>query len=206
MTKLPFFKFTIADWMLGRIQRLPLETKGAFIDLLCMYWHNECIYYLEDAETDIDAENVEYLLKRGIIHQEDGRIIIKFLDEQRADYEEVSKKRSEAGRRGGQAKAKQAQANAKQNLPDKIREDKEGEGITPREAYNILKDDLVSLKKLGAVLGFNASVCKEKLEQFAKEQDAIDKDYPDLKEFKAHFRNYIKKMNENKPHSGAMKN
>jgi len=139
MKDLYWFKFIIVDWMLGRIQRLQYDTKGAFMDLCSFYWHKRCNYSLDDAYADVDKELVDRLITKNIIRTEKNIIKIDFLDEQFGDCEEISTKRSISGSKGGKQKAanskqgvasaKQVLASAKQNVAYKKRKEKNREEV-----------------------------------------------------------------------------
>lgn len=123
--KLTWFKFSPADWFMGRIQRLPLEVQAEFIRLCCVYWNKECTMTVEDAE--LEVENFDRLVKNRIVKVDEGEIFIDFLDAQIDNANTVSEKRRQAANarwNKSNANAKQRNANAKQSDADKIREDK----------------------------------------------------------------------------------
>ena len=139
MDKLQWFKFTISDWVMGKIMRCPEVTQARFIWLCCQYWNKECIMSYEDAEAEIEKEHLTNLLTRRIIILEADYIKIKFLDIQLIDILEVSKGRSHAAKvkwdkfyankidanaNQTYANAEQMDANAMQNDADKIRQEK----------------------------------------------------------------------------------
>jgi hypothetical protein len=146
MDKLQWFKFTISDWVMGKIMRCPEVTQARFIWLCCQYWNKECVMSYEDAELEIEKEHLTNLLTRKIILLEGDKIKIKFLDSQLIEILQVSKGRSIAAKAKWDkfydqkkdtsaiqvyanaeqmdASAKQISANAMQNDADKIRVDK----------------------------------------------------------------------------------
>jgi hypothetical protein len=146
MDKLQWFKFTISDWVMGKIMRCPEVTQARFIWLCCQYWNRECNMSYDDAESEIEKEHLTNLLNRKIIFLDSGKIKIKFLDNQLIDILEVSKGRSIAAKAKWDkfydqkkdanamqvyanaeqmdASAMQKSANAMQNDADKIRVDK----------------------------------------------------------------------------------
>ena len=114
MDKLSWFKFSPSDWAYGKIQRCSNEAKTEFITLCCIYWNKECFLSIEDARDSIDT--YDELLKRKVITELNTCVQIQFLNNQLDGIEVTREKRRDAGRKGGQASAKQKQASAKQVL------------------------------------------------------------------------------------------
>ena len=100
MDKLTWFKFSPSDWMMGRIQRCDDSLQGLFIRLCCLYWNKECQLTKEDAEIEIDADNLKILIDKKIISDIDGFINISFLDEQFDSVSDTTKKNSSNGKVG----------------------------------------------------------------------------------------------------------
>jgi len=158
MDKLQWFKFTISDWVMGKIMRCPEVTQARFIWLCCQYWNRECSMSYEDAESEIEKEHLTNLLSRKIVLLEGEKIKIKFLDSQLIDILEVSKGRSIAAKAKWSkfyeqksdanamqiyanaeqmdASALQISANAMQNDADKIRKEK-------KRIYTPLIDEVI---------------------------------------------------------------
>ena len=139
MDKLQWFKFTISDWVMGKIMRCPEVTQARFIWLCCQYWNKECVMNYDDAEIEIEKEHLTILLQKKIILLDSDKIKIKFLDSQLIEILEVSKgrsiaakakwdkfyeKKSDANAMQVYANAEQMYASAMQNDADKIRVDK----------------------------------------------------------------------------------
>jgi hypothetical protein len=82
MEKLQWFKFSISEWKMGKIQRCTPEAKSSFMELCCLYWINETKLSIEDAIIECDEENYKNLLSKKVIKEVDGFIKIYFLDEQ----------------------------------------------------------------------------------------------------------------------------
>ena len=97
MDKLQWFKFSYADWRMGKIQRCPEITQSRFINLCCLYWSKECLLSYEDAEIEIDKEHLDILIKKKIVSNINESINISFLDEQFAEIEDKKKDRSFSG-------------------------------------------------------------------------------------------------------------
>ena len=139
MDKLQWFKFTISDWVMGKIMRCPEVTQARFIWLCCQYWNKECVMNYDDAEIEIEKEHLSILLQKRIILLDSDKIKIKFLDSQLIEIMEVSKGRSIAAKAKWDkfydqkkdanamqvyANAEQMDASAMQNDADKKRVDK----------------------------------------------------------------------------------
>jgi len=93
MEKMQWFKFSISEWKMGKIQRCTPEAKSVFIELCCLYWINETKLSVEDAIIECDEHNYKNLLSKKVIKEVDGFIKIYFLDEQ---FENVLSKSEKA--------------------------------------------------------------------------------------------------------------
>ena len=124
MDKLQWFKFSYADWRMGKIQRCPEITQARFMNLCCLYWSKESNLSIEDAEIEIDKEHLDILISKKIVEVDDEHVFIKFLDEQLGDIAETSKGKSKA------AKARW----------DKYRKDKASEEQNNADAMHVHKD------------------------------------------------------------------
>jgi len=82
MEKMQWFKFSISEWKMGKIQRCTPEAKSSFMELCCLYWINETKLSIEDAIIECDEHNYKNLLSKKVIKEIDGFIKIYFLDEQ----------------------------------------------------------------------------------------------------------------------------
>lgn len=116
MTRLPYFKFMVDDWLGGMICTHDMATQGVFINLCARAWKNGG--YLENDEDKLARvlrvekqmlSNCLSLLKRdGLVCQaNDGLLHVKFLVMQLGIQRSISAKRSKAGRKGGLASGKQ---------------------------------------------------------------------------------------------------
>jgi len=96
MDKLTWFKFTPANWMMGKILKCPDNTQARFMRLCCLYWNKECVLSEEDAEIEIDKEHLDILKAKKVISINDGFLMIDFLNEQLEGISETSEKRKKA--------------------------------------------------------------------------------------------------------------
>ena len=134
MEKLNWFKFSPADWMMGRIQKCSAHAKVEFLEICCLYWNKLGILTEEDLDGQYD--HLEELVQRKVLKIE-NKVYIDFLDEQLCKMMEISQRRKEAGAKGGKANAKQKEAIAKQIQADKKREDRI-EKIDKKEKIEVL--------------------------------------------------------------------
>ena len=98
MDKLQWFKFSYADWRMGKIQKCSEVTQARFLNLCCLYWSKEANLSYQDAEIEIDKEHLDSLLSKKIIERDEEHIFIKFLDEQLEAITETSKGKSKAAK------------------------------------------------------------------------------------------------------------
>lgn len=147
---LPYFKFIVNEWITGDITLEQLNAQGLFINLCAWYWSKECVLSLANAKkkfSNCKAIAFENLENSGVIKVNDeGYIIINFLDEQFEEFREISEKRSAIGKMGGRgnkAIAKQDESNSftesKQNKAkrqDKTRQEEKREEETRKEEHS----------------------------------------------------------------------
>lgn len=95
-----WFKFKLPDWMMGRIQKQKPEVRGVFLNLACKYWQKQCILSIEDAKEELEEVDYAYdaLLKKQIIKEDGDMVILSFLDEQWAENQLMSEKKSIGGK------------------------------------------------------------------------------------------------------------
>jgi uncharacterized phage protein (TIGR02220 family) len=124
--ELPYFKFEPQEWESGLIQMCSNDSKALFIQLCCTYWtrlgslpyafalHKHC---------NGNESALQELNSNDVISIENGNIIIKFLDDQLKEFNNVSEKRKQAAnKRWNNASA--LQVDSKSNA---IREEKKRE-------------------------------------------------------------------------------
>lgn len=146
MEYLNWFKFSPAQWFMGKIQRCSLEAQGAYIRLCCIYWNKGGEMTIEEAQDEV-LDSYNELLKFKVIQEDKGYIVISFLDAQLEEVADKHYRRVEAGRKGGKAKSSKAkvmlsnatksQSKPKQVLADKIREEENREEKKRKEENRI---------------------------------------------------------------------
>lgn len=144
---LPYFKFVVNEWITGDITLEALNVQGLFINLCAWYWSKECVLSLDNAKkkfSNCKAIAFENLENSGAIKiNEEGYIIINFLDEQFEEFRSISEKRSVIGMlggRGNKANAKQMQSNSFSESKQKkaTRQDKKKQEETRQEETEIV--------------------------------------------------------------------
>ncbi len=97
---LPYFKFFCSEWNDGDITLEDFNIQGLFINVCSYYWSNECYLHIDKLKKRFkhNKEDIEYLLKSNLLHNENGFLSIHFLDEQQEERKEKSKKSSIAGK------------------------------------------------------------------------------------------------------------
>lgn len=163
MKQLPWFKFSPADWMMGRISRQSCEVQVAFLRLCCIYWNAECEMTVEHAELECDGY-FDRLVALKMVEVIGDKIGIKFLNIQYDEGREKRQKMSNAGKASAERKFNERSTNVQQTLNERsieksreeknksredIRVDKENKGTYTRENFI---DDLLGEHKTDADL------------------------------------------------------
>jgi hypothetical protein len=163
MKQLPWFKFSPADWMMGRISRQSCEVQVAFLRLCCIYWNAECEMTVEHAELECDGY-FDRLVALKMVEVIGDKIGIKFLTIQYIEGSEKRQKMSNAGKASAEQRFNKVAPNVEQTLNEcsiekrreeksrirvDIRVDKEGKGTYTRENFI---DDLLGEFKTDADL------------------------------------------------------
>ena len=137
----PYFKFTATEWLTGDIVYESLELQGLFINVCALYWQRDGKLTIEDLIRRYKNKSLINELIDRYIWNEQGNILIKFLDEQLIEANHISKVNSENGKKG--AEAKRNKANAKRPLNDSkailSKEEKEEE-INKNKNKNKIKE------------------------------------------------------------------
>ncbi len=140
--ELPYFRFTVAEWLQDDVSLESYEVKGVFADVCAYYWFKDCSVALVMLEKRFsDAEDaIKLLIKLDIIKVDPNDFIyINFLDEQ---YDLLSKKHknlAKAGRAGGLKKSSNAKATLKQRSSYKDK-DKDKEKDNNKDNNTLMSD------------------------------------------------------------------
>jgi len=125
--ELPYFKFEPNQWENGKIQIVPREDKGLFIDLCSMYWSRLGEVPLKLAVQKLCGGNAvafDLLIDEGLFLVKDGYIYIEFLSEQLNEFENQSETNSRNALSGWEKRRSNAAASKSQSETNAIREEK----------------------------------------------------------------------------------
>lgn len=125
--ELPYFKFHPSEWITGNITLCSMEAQGLFINLCAYYWIKDCSISLANAKQRFSNSDhlFDELINNEIVLLNEMKMIrIDFLNEQMDKFTTIVAKRTQSGKRGGLAKAKQMLSKSKANA-NILREDKE---------------------------------------------------------------------------------
>ena len=161
MKQLPWFKFSPADWMMGRISRQSCEVQVAFLRLCCIYWNAECVMTYEHAELETDGYLEKLIALKMVEVYEDG-IGIKFLDIQFSEGKQKREKMSNAGKVSAERRMNKMATNVQHSLNEssiekrreeknKSREDKSKGTYTREDFCNDLLGDFKTDENLREV-------------------------------------------------------
>ena len=117
MDNLQWFKFSPADWMMGRIQRQPAQVQVDFIRICCKYWQKDGVMSIEDAEIEA-MDSYDTLVKYKVIKVCDDNIVVDFLDEQLEALEGKRKQASDAGKRSAEVRKHNKEFNDRSTTVD----------------------------------------------------------------------------------------
>lgn len=104
---LPYFKFDAAEWINGNITLEDFYLQGVFINVCAYYWFKLGDLKLTEVKrrlTNIQPTALNSLIESGLLHIENDKLRIGFLDEQLAERTKKSAINSENGRKGGAPK------------------------------------------------------------------------------------------------------
>jgi len=117
--ELPYFRFTVAEWMNGDISFEDDNIKGVFADIIALYWFKDCSVTKAKLKQRFSNKQreLDILFENDIIKESEDSDYIKiiFLDEQYDTLSGLRKSRQEAGRKGGLRTQSKAKAKTKQS-------------------------------------------------------------------------------------------
>jgi hypothetical protein len=125
MNKLPFFKFDAESWLTGKIQVLPVDQIGIFINLAARIWkaggslkNDRFLPRLLGATPEQFSDALTDFLELEIVTETDGFLRIKFLDDQLAARSAFISKCAEGGRKGKKKTTEVPASNLEGTLSD----------------------------------------------------------------------------------------
>ena len=153
--ELPYFKFEPAEYITKDISFCSYAAQGLFINLCSHYWQRNCEMTLSQAERRFkDKDLLNELLDEKIISHVNGKLIIKFLIEQRDEAIEKSKVNKANGSLGGRPRKPKQNPKETQNKPNGFNSLTETKGI---RRDKIIKDNTYE----ESVFLENWSTCRE---------------------------------------------
>lgn len=147
--ELPYFRFTVSEWMNGDISMEDYGCKGLFIDVCSWYWFKDCSVTRAMLEKKFTEPHTLQLLYDSEVIKLDGEnVIIEFLNDQFDILSEKRKVRQAAGSKGGKQKSSNAKAMLKQkpsykdnnNNKDKDKSEKKFNQPTQDEVKNYCRE------------------------------------------------------------------
>ncbi len=148
---IPYFRFTVSEWLTGDITLESDEVQGQFINVCCYYWQNDCSIAKAKLERRLNggSASLDYMIEKGVVKHdpETDEISISFLDEQWGMLSDLRKKRQKAGKKGGLQKASRAKAKLKQKPSykeknkDKEKNNTKKSKVKYLEALNAFRSD-----------------------------------------------------------------
>ena len=145
--ELPYFKFEPAEYLTKDISFCSISAQGLFINICSYYWQRQCSLTLEQISRRFNYPNeLNELIKEGIIDVTENNVKIKFLDIQLDDVSRLSNKNSANGSKGGRPKKNPNETQTKPNLNPTESQTK---GIREEEIKedNMIKNEIFLRKK-----------------------------------------------------------
>jgi hypothetical protein len=103
--ELPYFQFEPAEYLTKDVSFCSLSAQGLFINLCAYYWQRECNLTKNQFLRRLNnPDELNELIKEGVIDLDNDTIIIKFLDAQYENATKLSKTNSINGSKGGRPK------------------------------------------------------------------------------------------------------
>lgn len=107
--ELPYFKFTVAEWLTGDIVYENFSVQGLFINICAIYWQREGELSIDDINKRFKNPPELKELSGRFFSLDGGLISIAFLDEQFQERKRLSSSNSANGKKGVLAKAAKKQ-------------------------------------------------------------------------------------------------
>lgn len=197
---LPYFKFIVTEWLTGDIVYEELEIQGLFINICAIYWQRNGILTVDDIEKRYKKPEALKSLLQHFISANDGKISIKFLDEQLSERGEKSVTNSKNGSLGGRPKGYKTlnkKPNANRTLTEpKANESHKEEEIEEEKNKTISKEDKFILECLNSQRWMEAVCMKAKIKlndfiplfsEYKIHLAATSENHLNLKDFQQHF-------------------
>lgn len=200
--ELPYFKFNVAEFLLGGILSETDAVIGMFYKACAHYWHKECNLTRDELVKKIGAKRVDLLIRREYIKENEGFVFIEFLDEQRIELSKTKTVNSTNGSKG--AKVRWSKKNGEAIISPiantwhldkdkiKIREDKDKSSLL-QTYFNDLENSQ-DFETIARTLQIDLDFLKTFIAGFRLKAELK---YPSFDRFVSHFKNYVLKQIEN---------
>ena len=139
--ELPYFQFEPAEYLTKDVSFCSLAAQGLFINICAYYWQRGCVLTKEQVLRRLDYQKeLNELIEEGIIDIYEGKIQIKFLDEQWQKQTEKCRINKQNGSKGGRPKNQ----NKSELKPNANRNESESKGNRKEE---IIKEEIIKEEK-----------------------------------------------------------
>lgn len=187
--ELPYYKFNVAEFLLGRISSEKPAIIGMFVLAGCHYWHKKCDINRSEIEKKVKKSFIKKLISLEYLIEIENKIRIPYLDEQWLELSESKTKQVEGGKKGAAIKY-----GSPSGLPIALRQDKEEDKIKIGKEKEIFSSPFW-LEGICRTYKLGRPFVLEKLTEFVATQKLMSdwekKSFDDLKD---HFVNVIKKI------------
>ena len=177
---LPFFKFFCSEWNDGDITLEDYKTQGVFINICSYYWSKECNVPFKHIYKRFKgvSEQIDILVSNKIIYDCEGKLCVKFLDEQLEERKLKSEKNRKAANKRWLKDANAMQTHSERNAI-KIREEK----IIDNNNYlESCLTDIIWLQSIAMKNKLKIEDVKSGLNHFNVHLTSIKKQHNNLKE------------------------
>lgn len=142
--ELPFFKFYPTEWLLGKISRETKEIQITFLKVCCWYWQKDCDITYDDIIFYEDEKLVNTVIEKKYIKVgKNGKISIKFLDEQISEHKKRNKLKIENGRKGGLKSAKMRKKKTKEDyINEAMKHEDPSQRLTRETAKRVIEGEI----------------------------------------------------------------
>lgn len=213
--RLPYFQFEPAEYLAGDIFFCSYGAQGMFNNICALYWQKDCeLKHSQVVKRFKNEELIQELITENIIKVAKDKITINFLDEQFSKATVKHVVNSENGKKGATKRwQKNSEAIAK---PSKTNSELDGEIIALRE--DKIREDEIKENKTIVIIDntFFSNECKVSdqwletvaiehkiktdlvkiyLDTFENHLIGIEEQKTSTKEFKYHFKSWMKKQN-----------
>jgi hypothetical protein len=197
--RLPYFQFEPSEYLTKDISYCEMKLQGLFINICCYYWQRDCELTKTQLLKRLPYEDeLNILIKEGIIDVKDDNIKIKFLLFQFSEIQSKSRVNSANGAKGGRGNKSETKANVKRNKSETkaIREeDIKGEDslFAISDLYLRYLNDETLINAFCKGQKTNKETVLNKLKEFNEFLASIGTKIKKWNDYTTHFRNWFNK-------------